>query len=860
MESNWTIQTSKYGIPLIKAKTQLDAVEALGYATAKDRLIQMEFFRRFVTGSLAQLYGISALKSDMEMIKFDFAACADKVVDRLCNEDIDRLNAYCTGVNRYIETEALPMEFDVLKYRPPAWTPQSCVLVSIYTHYILNYQNLQDEIMMTTLRKQFDEQLYYFYTPDTDRYTNILIHGNHGNRNTNGFPFHQIKELYQKAHDIKQSRKAEITTLMEQPCRIELVFEGHKSYAAFRKQYILGEMQADFDINNKKIRTAFHIDHKASSRLNSIDETTEEIHIEGFLPEYLKSLFSDNANLFDIKVVLDVKINTSQGMGHLTLVRSKYIRHKPYESPQGSNCMIVNGRLSKSGFPMIANDPHLPLTFPNLFYMVSLEFDAHYVQGFMIPGTPLIVSGNTKNVCWGITSTASDFMDLIFVEESAASSYRQTEKTIKVKSVQSADFEETVQFTTGEYGPLLERKLEGKHVCIKWTASDPGAYDFYFANMETASSTQEAVEIAQKAGCVPVNLLVGDTQNNIAWTIAGYIPKRVGFYGDTAQYWEEGKIFWDGYMKPDEKPVIVNPQENILVSANDRIFGQEYPYRIGHDFANGWRTNRITELLSSKDEIDEETMWSIQRDNCCEPYHIYYKLIHSVQGALSNEDKNKLDSLFSLLEDWNKYADKDNHAMLVVHSFRDKLIHNTILPLYYVVGDTSPFFTYHWYKIDEVVMSLWYDASFYSNEAAAFYGFADRQRLLISLLYEVKTELSILSELTKKNIEDMTWGDLNQANPSLHALGFSGYSIFRQLNKKEKLPKEPLNGCTMAVNAVFINVGPLFRCVINLQNPTSMMLNHLGGNYGSLLTDNQFNHTNLAWTSGEKVMFKKHTE
>jgi len=157
-------------------------------------------------------------------------------------------------------------------------------------------------------------------------------------------------------------------------------------------------------------------------------------------------------------------------------------------------------------------------------------------------------------------------------------------------------------------------------------------------------------------------------------------------------------------------------------------------------------------------------------------------------------------------------------------------------------------------------MSLWYDASFYSNEAAAFYGFADRQRLLISLLYEVKTELSILSELTKKNIEDMTWGDLNQANPSLHALGFSGYSIFRQLNKKEKLPKEPLNGCTMAVNAVFINVGPLFRCVINLQNPTSMMLNHLGGNYGSLLTDNQFNHTNLAWTSGEKVMFKKHTE
>ena len=139
MERKWKLQFNPYGVPLITGDSQLDAIEAIGYANAQDRIIQMDYYRRFVTGRLSELYGVSTLSNDIEMIKFDFAKIATDVVENLCREDKQRLDAYCKGVNDFIREGKLPLEYGVLKYEPEEWTPESCILVNIYTHYVLNY-------------------------------------------------------------------------------------------------------------------------------------------------------------------------------------------------------------------------------------------------------------------------------------------------------------------------------------------------------------------------------------------------------------------------------------------------------------------------------------------------------------------------------------------------------------------------------------------------------------------------------------------------------------------------------------------------------------------------------------------------
>lgn len=856
MERKWKLQFNPYGVPLITGDSQLDAIEAIGYANAQDRIIQMDYYRRFVTGRLSELYGVSTLSNDIEMIKFDFAKIATDVVENLCREDRQRLDAYCKGVNDFIREGKLPLEYGVLKYEPEEWTPESCILVNIYTHYVLNYLGLKDEIMLTILKRHLDEQVLYFYTPDKDRYSDFTIFGKEGKRTVSEFPRKQLEEFYKEALNEKRRIHNKINTFMDKQCQVKLCFEGEKSYEAFRTSYIQRKMQMILSLGDEEFKVELNINPSGSVKYSELCENTDKIHIEGFLPKYQKSVILNNAGFFEIMVSADISMKSFEGTGELSILKNEYFKYDHYELPHGSNCMILDGKRTDSGKPLLANDPHLPFDFPNLFYMLTMKYEDVYFQGFMVPGTPLMVSGNNKNICWGITSTASNFFDLVIIDPEH-NACEECQKIVKVKVSKSEVKEEKVRYYKSKYGPLLEQKVDGETVAIHWTALDVNIYDYSFWNMVTATKTSDAVEIAQNAGCVPINIIIGDVENNIAWTIAGKIPKRVGLEGDSAEHWKEGSVFWDGYIEPEEKPIIINPAEGFIVNANDRTYGKEYPYLIGHDFANGWRTKRISDLLSDYEvPYNKERMWNVMTDINCEPYDLYYQLIQSTEKDMSTKEREELDCIFELLSDWNKQADKDCHALIVINCFRDKILQNTLSPIYYVAGKYQPFFSYQWFKFDEVIMSLWCDQEFYSEEFVEFYGYKTRAELFISMLYDVRSELLLLADLTKKDILELTWGDINRLNINMQAVRFAGYGIFAQLNKDKKLPKEPLDGAIMSVNACFSNSGPLYRLVIDLDDYRGLMVNHLGGNYGSLLSDSKFTQTSMAWASGEKVISK----
>ncbi len=854
MDEKWTLQSNEYGIPIIIGENELDALEAVGYANVQDRLIQMDYYRRFVTGRLSEIYGVSALANDCEMLKFEFDEIADKVVEALCDEDMKRLQSYCNGVNKFIRKGKLPIEYEVIKENVEEWTPKSCILVNIYTHYVLNYLGLKDEKMLTILKKHFPKEIRNFYTPDRDRYSDFKIFGDKGIREVNGFPQKELEAFYNEALKEKERICVKMTALMDKNCRIRLCFEGEKTYEAFRDCFIQKKLQVILESDSEDFQTEVYINLRGSDRFSKINENEETIHLEGVLPKFCKSVFAYNASFFEINVSMDINMKTFEGNAKMSVVKNKYFIYDRGYLPNGSNCMIIDGTRTESGKPVFANDPHLPFEFPNLFYLLTMRFADVFFQGFMVPGTPIMVSGNNQNICWGITSTASNFFDLVIID-SKEKSCCKCEKTIRIKVSKTEMREEKVHYYKSKFGPLLEEKLDGKDVAIRWNASDVSAYDYSFWKMVYASKTKEAVEIAQKAGCVPVNIIIGDYENNIAWTIAGRIPKRVGLEGDSAEYWKEGEVGWDGYIEPKEKPMIQNPKERFIVNANDRTYGNEYPYKIGHDFANGWRTHRISELLSNETvKFNKEHIWDVMTDVNCKPYDFYYQLIQLAVSSMSNKDKEELSGILKLLDDWNMQADKECRAMIVVNGFRDKLAQLTLLPLYFVAGKYQPFFDFQWFKFDEVLMSLWAEQAFYSDKVSEFYGYKTMVELFISKLYDVRNELQLLADFSKKDILDLKWGDVNRLHAGMRAIRFAGYEIFTQINKDKKLPIDPLSGSIMSVNACYCNVGPLFRFAVDMGDHKSMIVNHLGGNYGSMLSDSKYVQTSTAWANAEKIV------
>lgn len=856
MERRWTSQVNSYGIPLVKGASQLDVIEAIGYINAKDRLMQMDYYRRFVTGRLSEVYGFSTLQSDVEMAKFDFDKVAKDVVKGLCINDIQKLKAFCRGVNEFIDEGKLPLEYEVLDYVPEKWTPESCILINIYTHYILNYQGLKDEEMMTILKSHLDEQLFYFYTPDKDRYSDFKIFGKKGNHDIDNFPREQLEAFYKEANDEKKRIRNSIKKFLNRECQVKICFVDEISYESFRNDYISGKIRMTLLLEKENFQVELRLNPRTSEKLNNFEKKSKIVHIEGYLPKHQNSALSNDIGFCELMVSADINIESFDGIGKLSIVENEYFKSNQFATPKGSNCMIVDGKKTKNGKPLFANDPHLSFTFPNLFYMLALKYKDVYFQGFMVPGTPLMVSGNNKNICWGITSTASNFFDLVIID-SQKSICQKCVKTIKIMVSKSEMIGENIYYYKTDYGPLLEHKLDGENVAVKWTAMDASVYDYSFFDIIEASSTEEAVEIAQKAGCVPVNIIIGDVNNNIAWTIAGKVPKRVGIKGDSAEKWKNGTKCWNGYILPEEKPIIVNPMDGFIVNANDRTYGSEYPYLIGHDFANGWRTKRISDLLSNDNLIyTKEIMGDIMNDLRCEPYDIYYQMIQSAFEDINYTDRKKLECVAMMMSDWQQTADKNCQALLVINAFRDKIIQHTLSPIYYVAGKYQDFFSYQWFKFDEIVMTLWHDQDFYGDNIASYYGYETKKEFFISVLYDVKSDLIFLSNLIKKDINELTWGDINRLNVNMQAVKFARFGVFSLINSSKKLPKGPLNGSIMSVNACFNSVGPLYRLVIDLDNYKSQFVNLLGGNYGSLLTDSKYTETSKAWAEGKLVETK----
>lgn len=337
-------------------------------------------------------------------------------------------------------------------------------------------------------------------------------------------------------------------------------------------------------------------------------------------------------------------------------------QHAPRNEGIGSNNWAVSGKKSRTGFPMLANDPHLRLTLPSIWYQVQLSAPGQNVYGVSMPGIPAIVIGFNNNIAWGVTNVYADVMDwykLNFKDETCreyayGNRWLPTrEKTEIIKVRGGGAIEETVLLT--HYGPVMKDRTQQdnkSHYALKWIAHEPSQEiaSFYYINH---ANNFVAFRHALTYFTSPAqNFVYADKDQHIAMVAAGKFPLKQHAQGKYVLDGSDPNNEWQGWIPDEENPAIMDPQRQFVSSANQSLTDQSYPYYINWRYSSSERARRINARLTQMNDINADSLQSLQNDKYSMTAEDVLPLL------LSNINNNRISpaqkEICSLLRDWDK--------------------------------------------------------------------------------------------------------------------------------------------------------------------------------------------------------------
>jgi len=335
---------------------------------------------------------------------------------------------------------------------------------------------------------------------------------------------------------------------------------------------------------------------------------------------------------------------------------------------QGSNNWVLAGKRSESGKPLLANDPHLEISLPSIWYEIHLHCPSLKVIGVSLPGVPTVIIGHNESIAWGITNSAADVQDL-YIEKlnSSQDKYlnwdgwkplRKKEVKIRVKGKKEA---ERIEIFWTERGPIISPTVISSQTpfSLRWTIYEGANTMKAFYLLNKAQTWQEFLKALALFDAPSQNFIYADKKGNIGYYLSGKIPKRpkeVALFPFPG-WLEEGD--WQGLIEEEEKPTLYNPHNGFIVTANNKIVSDGYPYYVSSDWETSFRAERIKELLLQHEKHNLETLKKIQNDVFSKKAELFLPFIKDI-----NEPKEESRKALEILKNWDLHMSSGKEAAL----------------------------------------------------------------------------------------------------------------------------------------------------------------------------------------------------
>lgn len=540
--------------------------------------------------------------------------------------------------------------------------------------------------------------------------------------------------------------------------------------------------------------------------------------MQHFLPEEVFNFFKNNGSVWE--AALDhthtplIAVPGPEAFYYLNESKKNLAQAITLE-PQlgGSNQWAVTKNRTKHGKALLACDMHLALGVPNIWYRAALYYSDHgktvQVFGATLPGTPLVIIGSNTHIAWGFTNGYVRTNALVDADEG---SIEYVTETIAVKDEESFLFE----FKTSPQGPVLSRSFFHKPMALSWVAYDPEALNMRLFHLEQAKDVYEALDIVKTVKVPVVNFLVVDNQSNLAWTLMGKILD----------------------LNSEEYPVIINPENHQLWTANNRMLGGKWLKSLGDgNFLNGIRAYHIHQGLQVMQYAEEEDQLALQLQTHAIFFERWQQLLSEVLRGSPYSEKRQ--ELLKVISSWDQQCTENSAAYYWIRQFRERISLAILQRILAPCLQAFPGFLDLYQDFEEPVWLIIQQRPSYLLDPQ----FTSWDHEFLFSIDQILQEVSI------GEISSQTWGKhnrLNMRHPFSHAFPWLEYLL--------DMPAVPMSGDFYVPKVSYRHEGASQRMVVSPGHEEEGIFHMPGGQSAHPLSP-FYRAGHHAWLKGEATPF-----
>lgn len=486
----------------------------------------------------------------------------------------------------------------------------------------------------------------------------------------------------------------------------------------------------------------------------------------------------------------------------------------------GSNNWAVAGAKTKSGAPILCNDPHLQLNLPSIWYEIQLAMPSHNVYGVSLPGSPAVIIGFNNYIAWGVTNGTQDVKDWykVVFKDQTRNEYLfdgewkpVTKRVEEIRIKGKKPFADTVLFT--HYGPItyeegLSDDTSAYHLASAWVGLEPSNELMSFYHLNSARNYDEYVNAIKTFQCPGQNFVFASGSGDIAIWQQGKFPLKWPKQGKYVMDGSSSVYQWQQYIPQSENPHVLNPSRNFVSSANQHPTDSAYPFYY-NGFFEHYRNRRINERLTLMTNITIEDMMGLQNDNFNQQASECLPLMLRLLSSQHHQS-----AYINTLSQWNYVNDANSEAAAVFETWYyclDTLIWDEL----YVEG-----------KMTETPLEFTTIRIMHKYPTHAVFDIkqtTDKKETLNDLINQsFEKAMQLLDAWKQKNNKPLTWYAYKSTSVQ-HLARIMPFSI----------TEIEIGGNKRIVNACDSRWGPSWRMIVSMENPIRAYGVYPGGQSGN---------------------------